>query len=45
MVLQWIRCRDATFSKELKDHLSTDEPIAKLESKSKSSEKSEKKRK
>jgi hypothetical protein len=32
MVLEWIRRRDATFSKELKDYLFTDKPIASLES-------------
>lgn len=32
MVLEWIRRRDDTFSKELKDYLYTDKPIAKLES-------------
>lgn len=32
MVLEWIRRRDATFSKELKDYLFTEKPIAKLES-------------
>ena len=28
MLLEWIRRQDATFSKELKDYLFTDEPIA-----------------
>ncbi len=28
MVLEWIRRRDPTFSKELKDDLFTDKPIA-----------------
>jgi ferritin-like protein len=28
MVLEWIRRKDQTFSKELKDYLFTDEPIA-----------------
>ena len=28
MVLEWIRRRDATFDKELRDYLFTDEPIA-----------------
>jgi ferritin-like protein len=28
MVLEWIRRNDATFSKELKDYLFTDKPIA-----------------
>ncbi|MCL4683249.1 ferritin-like domain-containing protein [Myxococcota bacterium] len=32
MVLEWIRRRDDTFSKELKDYLFTEKPIAKLES-------------
>jgi hypothetical protein len=32
MLLEWIRRKDATFSKELKDYLFTDKPIAKLES-------------
>jgi ferritin-like protein len=32
MVLEWIRRRDGTFSKELKDYLFTKEPIAELES-------------
>lgn len=31
MVLEWIRRRDDTFSKELKDYLFTEKPIAKLE--------------
>lgn len=31
MLLEWIRRADATFSKELKDYLFTDKPIAKLE--------------
>jgi ferritin-like protein len=32
MVLEWIRRKDSTFSKELKDYLFTDKPIAHLES-------------
>ena len=32
MILEWIRRRDATFSKELKDYLFTKKPIAGLES-------------
>ncbi len=28
MVLEWIRRRDPTFDKELKDYLFTEEPIA-----------------
>ena len=32
MVLEWIRRRDARFSKELKDYLFTEKPIAALES-------------
>jgi ferritin-like protein len=32
MVLEWIRRKDATFSKELKDYLFTEKPIAGLES-------------
>jgi ferritin-like protein len=32
MLLEWIRRRDSTFSKELKDYLFTDKPIAQLES-------------
>jgi ferritin-like protein len=32
MVLEWIRRQDSTFSKELKDYLFTDKPIARLES-------------
>ena len=32
MVLEWIRRKDARFSKELKDYLFTDKPIASLES-------------
>jgi uncharacterized protein len=32
MLLEWIRRTDSTFSKELKDYLFTDKPIAKLES-------------
>ncbi len=28
MVLEWIRCKDPTFDKELKDILFTDRPIA-----------------
>jgi len=32
MVLEWIRRKDETFSKELKDYLFTDKPITKLES-------------
>ncbi len=35
MVLEWIRRKDATFSKELKDYLFTKKPIAKLEKSSK----------
>ncbi|MFH0943641.1 MAG: encapsulin-associated ferritin-like protein [Planctomycetota bacterium] len=35
MLLEWIRRTDATFSKELKDYLFTDKPIALLESKHK----------
>ena len=31
MILEWIRRKDSTFSKELKDYLFTGEPIAKLE--------------
>jgi ferritin-like protein len=31
MVLEWIRRADPTFSKELKDYLFTDKPIASLE--------------
>lgn len=31
MVLEWIRRKDPRFSKELKDYLFTDEPIAELE--------------
>jgi hypothetical protein len=31
MVLEWIRRKDPTFSKELKDYLFTDKPIAGLE--------------
>jgi len=31
MLLEWIRRKDSTFSKELKDYLFTDEPIATLE--------------
>lgn len=31
MVLEWIRRRDGTFSKELKDYLFTDKPITGLE--------------
>lgn len=31
MLVEWIRRRDATFSKELKDYLFTDKPIATLE--------------
>ena len=31
MVLEWIRRQDPTFSKELKDYLFTQKPIAKLE--------------
>jgi ferritin-like protein len=31
MVLEWIRRRDPSFDKELRDYLFTDEPIAKLE--------------
>jgi ferritin-like protein len=32
MLLEWIRRSDARFSKELKDYLFTEKPIAKLES-------------
>jgi ferritin-like protein len=32
MVLEWIRRKDSTFSKELKDYLFTEKPIASLES-------------
>jgi ferritin-like protein len=32
MLLEWIRRRDDTLSKELKDYLFTEKPIAKLES-------------
>jgi ferritin-like protein len=32
MLLEWIRRTDTTFSKELKDYLFTEKPIAKLES-------------
>jgi ferritin-like protein len=32
MLLEWIRRQDAVFSKELKDYLFTEKPIAKLES-------------
>lgn len=35
MVLEWIRRRDGTFSRELKDYLFTEKPIAKLESEQK----------
>jgi hypothetical protein len=35
MLLEWIRRRDSTFSKELKDYLFTDKPIAQLESRQK----------
>ena len=31
MVLEWIRRKDPTFSKELKDYLFTDKPIAQSE--------------
>ncbi|OFW68294.1 MAG: ferritin [Actinobacteria bacterium RBG_13_63_9] len=31
MLMEWIRRRDRTFSKELKDYLFTDKPIATLE--------------
>jgi len=31
MLLEWIRRRDLTFSKELKDYLFTEKPITKLE--------------
>lgn len=31
MLLEWIRRRDDTFSKELKDYLFSDKPIASLE--------------
>ncbi len=33
MLLEWIRRNDPTFSKELKDYLFTNKPIAELESK------------
>jgi len=32
MLLEWIRRKDSTFSKELKDYLFTEKPVAKLES-------------
>lgn len=32
MVLEWIRRKDSAFSRELKDYLFTDKPIATLES-------------
>ncbi len=32
MLLEWIRRKDSTFSKELKDYLFTETPIARLES-------------
>jgi ferritin-like protein len=35
MVLEWIRRKDPTFSKELKDYLFTEKPIAVLETKRK----------
>jgi hypothetical protein len=35
MLLEWIRRSDATFSRELKDYLFTEKPIAKLESRQK----------
>ncbi|SEI03344.1 [similarity to] ferritin [Bathymodiolus azoricus thioautotrophic gill symbiont] len=28
MVLEWIRCKNKAFDKELKDYLFTDKPIA-----------------
>jgi len=31
MLLEWIRRKDGTFDKELRDYLFTDEPIARLE--------------
>ena len=31
MVLEWIRRRDPSFDKELKDYLFTDKPIAEME--------------
>jgi len=31
MLLEWIRRKDSTFSRELKDYLFTDKPIATLE--------------
>ena len=36
MLLEWIRRRDPSFSKELKDYLFTEKPIASLESEHKS---------
>ena len=36
MVLEWIRRRDPTFNKELRDYLFTDKPIATLKAKHKS---------
>ena len=36
MLLEWIRRADPTFSKELKDYLCTEKPIAKLETERKS---------
>jgi ferritin-like protein len=36
MVLEWIRRKDPAFSKELKDYLFTEKPIAKLEARQKS---------
>ena len=36
MLLEWIRRQDSAFSKELKDYLFTETPIAKLESQHKS---------
>jgi ferritin-like protein len=36
MLLEWIRRADPTFSKELKDYLFTEKPIAKLETERKS---------
>jgi hypothetical protein len=35
MVLEWIRRRDPSFDKELKDYLFTDKPIAHIEQHSK----------
>lgn len=36
MLLEWIRRKDSAFSKELKDYLFSEKPIAKLESQHKS---------